>query len=175
MSCRWTTPVRVVGEERLERSSAASKTAVLPLDDSPAMWSGQRESNPPPGVGSPVPRPLGHARMMERPARIELAPPGWEPSRLPLTYGRKNGGCGEIRTLNQRLKRPLRSSVAPRTRNLVPPAGVEPAPLRLKGGCSPLSYGGMTGERAAARARANERWHAAHRRPALQAVTAIRL
>jgi hypothetical protein len=106
----------MAGEERLERSSAASKTAVLPLDDSPVKWSGHRELSPALQLGRLPPRPLGHARLtMKRPARIELAPPGREPSRLPLTYGRVNGGCGETRTLNQRFKRPLRSSVAPRT------------------------------------------------------------
>ncbi len=157
MSFPWTTPVGMVGEERLERSSAASKTAVLPLDDSPAKWSGQQESNPPPGVGSPVPRPLGHARMMERPARIELAPPGWEPSRLPLTYGRKNGGCGEIRTLNQRLKRPLRSSVAPRTRRLGAPGRSRTCTCPLKRRVlttEPRRHDWRAGRRASARERA---------------------
>ena len=98
---------------------------------------------------------------MERAPGVEPGSSGWKPDASAARPCPHDGGCGEIRTLNQRLKRPLRSSVAPRTQDLVPPAGVEPAPLRLKGGCSPLSYGGMTGERAVPRARANERWHAA--------------
>ena len=50
-----------------------------------------------------------------------------------------NGGCGEIRTLNQRLKRPLRSSVAPRTRRLG-------APGRSRTCTSPLKRRLLTAE-----------------------------
>jgi hypothetical protein len=90
--------------------------------------------------------------------RTRAAGMGTQPSATDLRSHMVGAERFELSTngLRGRCARPLRH--APED---LPPAGVEPAPLRLKGGCSPLSYGGMTGERAAPRTRANERWHAA--------------
>ena len=110
-------PVNVKGEAGLEPACPASRAGVLPAERLPRDGAGSGTRTRVSGLeGRCLGRSAMPAQVVERPAGIEPASRGWEPRILPLDDGRVNGGCGRIRTCNQRLKRPLRSSVAPRTR-----------------------------------------------------------
>ena len=83
LSCQLDdSPANVFPEAGLEPAQQASKTCVLPLDDSGPLWSGERESNP------QHPAWKAGALPIELPPRLARVPPaGVEPTTTRLKAG----------------------------------------------------------------------------------------